>query len=376
MSRRKIVFLATEDWFVASHFSPLLKRAAADGLEVVVAARDSGALSAHDAVRLAPMPFARTSLAPGELLAEVRAVNALLRAEKPDLVHAIALKPIALSVLSDAARKSSCVFALTGRGYLGARGGWRRVVLDALAARLRAALRRGDALLLAENDADREWVFGGVEAPSTRVMMMPGAGVDPAGFQPAPEPASPPIVVGVAARLVRSKGIDVAVDAVAQLRKRGGEIELHIAGAVDPHNPEHVDEDTLSAWRATPGVRLLGRVGDINGFWAGTHIACLTSRGGEGLPRALLEAAACGRPIVTTNTPGCADFVVTGETGFVAPREDVDGVANALGALARDPGLRQRMGLAARARVLAGYTEAHAAAVASEAWRRCLDRQS
>lgn len=374
MSRRKIVFLATEDWFVASHFRPLLRRAAADGFEVVVAARDSGALLGDSTVRLAAMPFARRAFAPGALLGEVRALNALLKIEKPDIVHAIALKPIALELLADGARTTSLVFALTGRGYLEARGGWRTMVLDALAGRMRAAIQRGHALLLTENEADQAWVRGGVDLPAARVMTMPGAGVDPTAFQPAPEPGSPPIVVGLAARLVRSKGIDVAVDAIARLRKRGLDIELRVAGAVDADNPEHVADEVLAAWRATTGVHLLGRIADINAFWAGAHIACLPSRGGEGLPRSLLEAAACGRPIVTTETPGCADFVVTNRTGFVVPRDDVGAVASAIATLANDPAMRQRMGAEARARVLAGYTEAHAAAVAAEAWRRCLAR--
>lgn len=372
MTRPKLLFLATEDWFVGSHFRPLLRRAAADGFEVVVAARDTGALAADEGVRVIAMPFARASLAPAALWAEVRAFNALLQAERPQIVHAIALKPIGLAVLADAARERAVVFALTGRGYLGARGGLRGLALEALAGGVRAALRRKNGFLLTENEADRAWVLDGADVSAERALIMPGAGVDPDAFQPAPEPASPPVIVGVAARLVRSKGVDLAVAALRRLRQQGVQIELRVAGAVDEDNPEHVTDDVLTGWRAEPGVTLLGRVSDINVFWAGAHIACLPSRGGEGLPRSLLEAAACGRPMVTTQTPGCADFVVNNETGLVVPRDDVDALADALSVLAKDPELRARMSLSARTRVLAGYTEAHAAAVASAAWRRSL----
>lgn len=371
MSRPKIIFLATEDWFVTSHFRPLLRRALSDGFEVIVAACDSGALKSEPGIRVAPMPFARRGLTPAEVWREAGAVRALLRQEQPAIVHAIALKPIALTVLAGVARMTPCVLALTGRGYLEARGGWRRMVLDAVAGRMRSSIARGRALLLTENRADQDWVRGSAHLPASRMLLMPGAGVDPAQYTLAPEPGGP-IVIGLAARLVRSKGIDIAVAAVEQLRSQGMDVELRVAGAVDPENPEHVGDAEIAIWRATQGVTLLGRVQDINAFWAATHIACLPSRGGEGLPRSLLEAGACGRPLVTTNTPGCADFVIDGETGFVVVRDDVSATADALAKLVRDEALRKRFGAAARARVLAAYTEIHTADVASEAWRRCL----
>jgi glycosyltransferase involved in cell wall biosynthesis len=116
----------------------------------------------------------------------------------------------------------------------------------------------------------------------------------------------------------------------------------------------------------------VGRVHDAAAFWRGVHVACLPSRGGEGLPRTLLEAAACGRPIVTSDAPGCADFVGGDAIGLVTPRDDVAALAAALQRLAFDAELRRRMGEAARAKVLAGYTEAHAAAVAARAWHAVL----
>ncbi|MFT3729144.1 MAG: glycosyltransferase [Terricaulis sp.] len=369
MSARKIIFLATEDWFVRSHFLPLLARARADGFEVVVAARQSGPLSSIEGVRLIDLPFVRRSLAPGDVWREARAVRAMLAAEKPELVHAIALKPIVLQLLAGSATPS--VLALTGRGYLEARGGWRQIVLAALAKRLRRAVASHGAVLLTENAADRAWVEGGASLPDARVLMMPGAGVSLTVFETSSEPPEP-LVVGIVARLVRSKGIDLAVAAITRLRAAGAPIELHVAGEPDAGNPDHVSDTQIAAWRAVPGVALHGRVGNVNGFWRHAHIACLPSRGGEGLPRALLEAAACGRPLVTTATPGCADFVVDRVTGLVVARENVEALAAAFASLSSDAGLRMRMGAAARARVEAHYTEQHAADVASEAWRRAL----
>lgn len=238
---------------------------------------------------------------------------------------------------------------------------------------LRAALDKPRSVLVVENVWDRAWVEGDRPLPEKRVVLMPGAGVETNLYHVTREPASPPIVVGVVSRLIRSKGIDLAVAAIKQLRAKGLDIALRIAGDSDPENPEFVREDELAQWRATPGVELVGRISDVSTFWAGVHIACVPSRGGEGLPRSLLEAAACARPIVTTDAPGCGDF--TGDAaGIITPREDIGALVAALEKLATDATLRQRLGGRARARIEAGYTVQHAADQASHAWALVLKR--
>ncbi|HRP11349.1 MAG TPA: glycosyltransferase, partial [Terricaulis sp.] len=327
----KLVFLATEDWFVRSHFLPLLRRAQAEGYDVAVAARDSGALS-KEGVRVIPMPFARGSLKPLDLLREVRAVRALLKAERPALLHVIAMKPIALA-LAAGAQGAARAFALTGRGYAGVSR--LRHIAPLIARGVRGAVAKGDALLV-ENDADRAWVDRAASLPADRVIIMPGAGVDPARFPAQAEPDGP-FVVGAASRLIWSKGLDLLVEAVRRLNAAGRDIRLHIAGAADPENPESVSEQTLAAWRAIPGVELKGRVSDLPAFWAQTHVACFPTRGGEGLPRALLEAASCGRALIVTNTPGCVDFVQIEREGLIVPTENADALAQAIAKLADGP---------------------------------------
>ncbi len=364
MSGQKLLFLATEDWFVQSHFEHLLHRAQEDGYEVSIAARMSGALGHHNGVRLIDLPVTRASKL--SLWRETEAVRDLLRRERPTLVHAIALRPIAALLL---ARPVPSVFAVTGRGYLSLnRSPVAQTTLALVAARLRRRVLDGSGVLLVENESDHAWVRGsGPPLPAERVVLMPGAGVDVADYDVKPEPDGP-IVVGVAARLVRSKGLDLAVEAIRRLRAQGLDISLRIAGAPDSGNPDRVSDEDLARWRAQDGIELLGRVSDIGAFWAGAHIACLPSRGGEGLPRSLLEAAACGRPIVTTRTPGCADFV-RGDIGVLVDPGDADAMAAGLARLAGDRVLRRRMGDAGRARVEAHHTLRHAADAAAAAWR-------
>ncbi len=366
---KKLIFLATEDWFVRSHFLPLVRRAQAEGYDVAVAARDSGALR-EEGVRVIAMPFARGSFNPITLWRERDAVRALLNAERPAIVHAIALKPILLSLLAGPGGTAR-VLALTGRGYLGASASWFAWGGPGIARAIREAVRRGFNLLMVENQADRAWIEAGAALPDARVVLMPGAGVDPTQFPARPEPAGP-VVIGAASRLIRSKGVDLLIEAQTRLRAEGRDVRVHIAGDADAHNPEAVGEETLQRWRETPGVTLLGRVSDIAGFWASAHIACFPTRGGEGLPRSLLEAASCARPLVVTDTPGCADFVRPGVEGLVVPPNSAFALAEALAKLIDDASLRQSWGANARRRVLEGYTEAHAADVAAAAWARLI----
>lgn len=373
MSKPKLLFLVTEDWFLRSHFLPLVRRAIADGFECVVAARDTGALKDIDGVRLIDMPFARGSMRPWELGRQVARLRAVITEERPVLIHAIALKPIALLALARV-RDVARVFAVTGRGYLAVgRAPWTALVRWRIRRALRRELRAPRSVLLVENMADADWVAGAEPLASQQVVSIPGAGVDIEAVTPTNEPADGPIVVGLASRLIYSKGVDLAVAAVRKLRDGGLDIVLRVAGDVDSENPERVQEGQILGWRAMDGVELLGRVADINAFWGGVHIACLPSRGGEGLPRSLLEAAAAGRAIVTTDVPGCADFVVHGEMGFVIEGDAVTPLVDALRQLANDPKTRLQMGLAARKRVVEGFTEQHASDCASDAWRLALD---
>jgi glycosyltransferase involved in cell wall biosynthesis len=363
---KRLLFVATEDWFVRSHFLALLHRAQTEGYEVIVAARDSGALSA-ERVRVIDTPFARGSLKPWELGRQVGHLRGLMQRERPDIVHAIGLKPIIFLMLTGY-RDSGRVFAVIGRGFLAiASVPWTRFVNWRMKHTLRRALKEPRSTLLVENEDDRDWLGVGP------AYLMPGAGVDPSVFVASSEPAAPPIVVGIVSRLVASKGIDVAVAAVERLRADGVPIVLRVAGGVDPENPAPVTEAELGRWHATAGVELVGAVSDVNAFWQAVHIACLPSRGGEGLPRSLLEAAACGRPVVTTETPGCRHFVRDGEDGILVAPNDVAALADAIRRLAADSCLRRRMGESGRKRVVDGYTLRHAADVAARAWRSVQD---
>jgi glycosyltransferase involved in cell wall biosynthesis len=131
------------------------------------------------------------------------------------------------------------------------------------------------------------------------------------------------------------------------LRRRGEAINLHIGGEVDPANPASIPVAEIESWKKRPGINVLGHVSDILKFWAKAHIAVLPSRR-EGLPKSLLEAAACARPIVATDVPGCREIARDGVNALLVPRDDAQALADAIILLAKDKRLRATFGEAGR----------------------------
>ncbi len=355
---RKLVFVVTEDWFYASHFLPMARAARELGLDVSVVTRVRSHREIIEATgaRVIPLEAERRSLNPMAAGYASGQLAAILKAEKADLVHCIALKSILVggfaATMAGVGRR---VYALTGSGFLGARTDMVGRLSQRAVRLLVRGLETAKTHYLFENTDDPKLL--GLDPAGDRITVVGGAGIDPDALHPAPLPACPPLKVAVVARMLWSKGIDLAVEAVRAARAQGVAVELSLYGAPDPSNPKAIPEETLKAWGAEPGIAWHGATRDVAAVWRDHHVACLPSRGGEGLPRTLLEAAACGRAIVTTDVPGCRTLVRDGVEGRIIPANNAAALTEALTALASQPDQVARMGEAARARVLDGFTE-------------------
>ena len=373
LTGRKLVFVVTEDWFFASHFLPMAKAAQEIGLDVAVITRVRAHRAAIEAVgaRVIPLEAERRSLNPMAAGYAAGRLASVLRAEKADLVHCIALRGILVGGFAAAlAGVSRRVYALTGLGFLGARSDAAgRVARSAVRALVRGLETRGTHYLFENADDPR---LLGLDPGEPRVTLVGGAGIDPQTLRPEPLPPQPPLRVAVVARMLWSKGVDVAVEAVRAARAEEAPVELSLYGAPDPSNPKAIPEDTLRRWTEEPGISWHGPTADVASVWRTHHVCCLPSRGGEGLPRTLLEGAACGRAIVTTDVPGCRTLVRDGLEGRVVPPDDAAGLAEALTGLSRNPVLVARMGEAARERVLDGFTERDVMTAVQNLYRRAL----
>jgi glycosyltransferase involved in cell wall biosynthesis len=355
----KLLYLVTEDWFFVSHFLPMARTARAAGFQVVVATRvrDRAARIEAEGFRVVSLESERRSLGILEALRGFFRIARIVRAERPDIVHCIALRMVAIGGLAaKLGGAKRLVLAPTGLGLLWSEESlFNRFARAALRFVVGRWLRGAQTHYLFENTDDpRE--FGLQDSPA--VTIVPGAGVAPEDYQPSPDPPSPPLRVAVVARMIEAKGIADAVEAARRARALGAPVELDLYGAPDPSNRRSCSEADLRKWSAEPGIRWHGRTADVADVWRTHHVAMLLTWYREGVPRCLIEAAASGRPIVTTDAPGCRDLVRDGHEGILVPLRDTEAAARALVELAGDADLRARLGQAAHARFAALFTEA------------------
>jgi mannose/cellobiose epimerase-like protein (N-acyl-D-glucosamine 2-epimerase family)/glycosyltransferase involved in cell wall biosynthesis len=348
VSAPRVIYLVTEDWYFISHRLPMARAARNAGFEVHVATRIDrhGAAIEAEGFHLHPISWRRGSLDPRDLVRVVREVRKLYRKLRPDLAHHVALPAAVVGSLAATGLPVVCLNALTGLGTMFIDDTAKvRVARAPLRLALRSLLNRSRAAVLVQNPDDRA-VIERLGVNRDRIALIPGSGVDIDLLAPSPEPAGP-ITIAFVGRLVGSKGIRTLLAAHERLIQRGRDIQLIIAGLPDPANPTSIPPQEIDAWTRRPNVKHLGFVNDIDALWACAHIAVLPSHR-EGLPLSLLEAAACGRPLIATDVPGCRDIARVDLNALVVPLEDAEALADAIERLALDAQLRRKFGEAGR----------------------------
>jgi glycosyltransferase involved in cell wall biosynthesis len=376
----KLLVLVTEDWFFCSSRLPMTRAARDAGFDVVVATRvrDHGEQIRGEGFALRPLPWRRRGDGFFGGLRAILAIARLYRAERPDIVYHVALKAIVFGAAATwlafpwGGARPTPVSAVTGLGAVldrvARRWGSR---FHPLAIALRLATRRG--VVTVENPDNRD-VLVKIGLDPARISLIRGCGVDTVRFASLPEPQGPAVTMALVARMLRSKGVLDAAAAVRQLRAEGRDINLILAGATDPDNRDSLSDDEMRALAAEPGVEWLGHVADVRNVWRRADIAVLPSTYGEGLPAVLLEAASCGRPIITSNMPGCREAVMPGETGLLVPARDVAALSTAIAMLAENPDRRRAMGCAGRALVEREFSNEIVAAKTLTVYRSLLPR--
>src|SRR5262245_24317515 len=344
----RVIYLVTEDWYFISHRLPMARAARNAGFEVHVATRIDrhGAAIKAEGFHLHPVAWRRGSLDPRDLVRTVHEVRKLYHQIKPDLAHHVALSAAVVGSLAAIGLPIICLNAMTGLGTMFTDDAAKvRMARPVLRMALRALLDRSRAAVLVQNEDDRA-VIELLGVDPTRIALIPGSGVDVEALMPAPEPPGP-MTMAFVGRLVASKGIRTVLAAHERLGQRGRDIRLLIAGLPDPANPTSIPPQEIEAWTHRPNIKHLGFVADIAALWACAHIAVLPSHR-EGLPLSLLEAAACGRPLVATDVPGCREIARADVNALLVPLEDAGALADAIDQLAADPQLRRQFGKASR----------------------------
>lgn len=346
--RRRLLYVVNEDFAFLLNRLPMARAAREAGFEVHVATNvDSGAEAIEaEGFILHRIPFRRGGLSPFAAIPTVLALRAVKNRIKPDIVHHSGLQCCVYGSIAALGEKIPLVNAITGLGYIFTSMTWRtRLLRKSMVLLLPWLLNTRHGLVLVQNPDDQD-VLETLGIERTRIVLIPGSGVDTDVLQPLPEPEGP-ITAGFAGRLLTDKGIRALVTAHGLLRARGYNTNLIIAGNPDPANPASVSMEEAQAWSRQPGITWLGHIDDITSLWRQCHFAVLPSHR-EGLPMSLLEAAACGKPMIATDAPGCREICIDDQTGLLVPIEDATALADAIARLANSPELRERYSRAAR----------------------------
>jgi glycosyltransferase involved in cell wall biosynthesis len=350
----KILIVVNDLGFLISHRLPIVLAAKRLGHEMHVAYGCSGregdeALSAYG-FRLHFVPIQRGGTNPLRDLRSACSLFSLFRALKPDLVHLVTIKPVLLGgIAARLARVPAVVSAMAGLGFLFVEGaGLKAAILRRLTNLLfPLALGNSNQILIFQNPEDQKQVLSVAPVLPQRTRLIRGSGIDLSACPELAQPAGVP-VVAMASRLLRDKGVFEFVQSARILRGRGIPVRFWLIGEPDFANPASITSGELAAWGLEGVVELLGHRKDVLDLYARAHIVTLPSYYGEGLPKCLIEAAACGRPVVTTDMPGCRDAIEPGLTGLLVPPRNALALANALERLLKDSALRESMGRAAR----------------------------
>lgn len=302
------------------------------------------------------LPLAPGGMNPFRDLALLVALVKLYASERPDLVHQVTIKPVMYGGI--AARLTgvqAVVSAMSGLGFLYiSEALWVRVLRVFLSLPLRLALRGNRMRLILQNPDDVTLFLQRRLVRPEQIVLVPGSGVDEHVYAVKPEPEGD-LTILFPARLLWDKGLAEYVKAARELKTRHPKVRFLVAGASDRNNPRAVPETEVQAWVREGVIEWLGQRDDMSVLFAESHVVCLPSYR-EGLPKALIEAASCGRAIVTTDAPGCREIVQHGLNGFLVPVGDAHALAAALEKLLESAELRRNMAYSGRQLVLAKFT--------------------
>lgn len=273
----------------------------------------------------------------------------LFRRLRPDMLHLVTIKPYLYGgIVARLTNLPSVVIAVAGLGTAFTSRDFKSKILRIMLYPLfYFAFGHKNQKVIVQNEQDKSVLLNWRVLDKNKVKLLHGSGVDLNEFKHTEEPSGVPVVT-FAARLLHDKGVLVFIEAIRLLVARGLQARYLLVGDVDLGNPGSVTREELEVWRSEGLVDVLGYSTNIPAIYSMSNIVCLPSYYGEGLPKSLLEAAAAGRAVVTTDHPGCRDAVRPNITGLLVPVKNPEKLADTLQFLIQYPEKRKRMGVAGR----------------------------
>jgi len=347
---KKLLFVVNVDWFFLSHRLPIALGAQKAGYEVHLASgiTDQMAVLEAHGIKVHPLNLERGGVGILNALKTFLDLLRIVKKVQPDVIHLVTIKPVLLGgLVARWMRVPALVSAVSGLGYVFMAKGAKAWFLRFLVERVYAwALGHHNQAVMFQDPDDRDTLIRATGLSSSKVEMIRGSGVDLTLFTVQPVPPGIPVVL-FPARLLADKGIFEFVEVFGLLRAKGAVARFVLVGLLDSANPTSVTQGQLDAWVAEGAVENWGYRSDMQQVLTRASVVVLPSYR-EGLPKALLEAAACGRPVVTTDVPGCRDAIEPRVTGLLVPVTDVEALAQAIEQLLLNSMQREAMGFEGR----------------------------
>lgn len=347
---KRVLYFVTEDVYFVSHRLALAQAALKAGYEVAVATQISAHQSHIEQAGLTVFPIAieRASLNPFSALKTLTQLYKAIKKFKPDILHLVAIKPVLFGNIAILGQPHiTAINAFTGMGYLySSPHFFHRVLRNLILVFFKFMFWKNKSEVIVQNGDDfRMFTKKSVVKP-LHLHLIKGSGVNLDHYHPSSTDGTP-IVALLVARALKDKGLREYIEAAKILKARQVPVILRFAGTPDSENPTSVTESELQDWHDQGLIDWKGYQSDIPTLWHDAHIAVLPSYR-EGLPKSLLEAAASGKPIISTDVPGCREICIHEYNGILVPAQNAVALADAIEKLVQNPELRQKMGAASR----------------------------
>ena len=346
MKTPKLLYIINHmDWFW-SHRVSLAKSALHKGWNVSVAANDknhSGKLSS-EGFEFQPLHNVQ-KFSFFQFLKLIHSIHMAIKTQGPDVIHAITLKYAFFTGLAGLFHsKKNFVYTIAGLGYLFSDSPKARFLRLCISPLLKLVLKQKNTKIIFQNSDDQNLLIKAGLVDPERTYLIKGSGVNMDTFPMCPIPRDVKPLVLMPTRLLHDKGVSVFIDAVKILNKRGAHARFAIAGGVVTTNPSAITKDEMHRMLDGTDIEWMGKVDDMPGLYQKTCIVAYPSHYREGIPKVLLEACASGRPIVTTDHPGCRETVQDGHNGYIVPIKNPEALADKLEKLINSSNLCQVMG--------------------------------
>lgn len=328
----KIIYIVNVDWFFISHRLPIALEALNQGHEVYIFAKDTGRMTYLESLGLKvhPINLERGSVNPAQTLKLLFDLKNKLKKIQPDVVHLVTIKPVLIGGLASIlAKVPAIVYAISGLGFI-----FTNTMLKAKILRLgiiplyRLALSAKNKTVIVQNLDDLRILRQYVAIPESQTVLIPGSGVDLKLFDFQPIPLKNKIVL-MACRLLADKGVYEFRQSARLLKDKYPDVRFVLVGGIDPDNPASLTKKELNEWVQKGDLEWWGHQNNMSEVLSQATVVVLPSYR-EGMPKVLLEAQALGRPIVTTDVPGCREAIENGKTGFLVKVKDAQSLVDAI----------------------------------------------